>query len=126
MPNLLRFDYLIVSIIILTTKFFYHLLEDNEVDFGEIYLQFNSCFDHTIISNNPNELEIQRTVCFLYRHLQNPNFTLDYLFEMIKKSCPVAAENKANQMLDMTKEIFLLRNCEQWKKEHDLSDLEIK
>jgi hypothetical protein len=94
------------------------MLEDNELDFAKIYLEFNACFDTAHISNNPNDYEIQKTVCFIYRNLQNPNFTLDYLYEMMKQSCPVAAESKANQMLDLTKEIFLLRNCEEWKKEH--------
>lgn len=93
-------------------------MENNDLDFGKIYLEFDACFDRFHISNNPNDLEIQKTACFIYRHLQNPNFTLDYLYEMMKKSCPVAAESKANQMLDVTKVLFDLRECEEWKKEH--------
>lgn len=93
-------------------------VENNNLDFGKTYLEFDACFDRFHISSNPNDSEIQNTVCFIYRHLQNPNFTLDYLYEMIKKSCPVATETKAYQMLDVAKVIFDLRNCKEWKHEH--------
>ena len=93
-------------------------VENDDLDFLKIYLEFDACFDPLHISNNPNDSEIQKTVCFLYRHLRDSNFTLDYLYEMMKESCPVAAESKANQMLDAAKVIFDLRECEEWKKEH--------
>ena len=92
-------------------------MENNDLDFGKIYLEFDACFDSSHISNNPNSSEIQKIVCFIYRHLSSSNFTLDYLYEMMKKSCPVAAESKANQMLETAKVIFKLRECEEWKKE---------